>query len=336
MKQKLGLVQALQHDPPLVVLDEPTEGLDPLVQETFFALLREAAAAGRTVLLSSHILPEVQRTCERVAIIREGRLVTVQSVAGLREARARRIRLAFVDGKVARSLGVAQRWNPLIVVVANAIPPGQLFTAGGKGPPSAYRAFSGSSGDVSIASHPGLLGAGLTHPFWIAMQLTAIGSLAAAAVAADVESGTVELVMVRPVSRTRLLAERTAALVIAALALNAAATLTVAVGVALSPDIHGQVPIGGVFAAGLMGMGFALCLIGPAMAVSAAGRRRAQVVGATIAIGAVGFAVNFIALAWSPAAPCGVLWPRLGILVGAGVLGLAFAHLAMQRRDLAP
>ncbi|MCX5129349.1 hypothetical protein [Streptomyces sp. NBC_00347] len=83
-----------------------------------------------------------------------------------------------------------------------------------------------------------------------------------------------------------------------------------------------------------MGFGFALCLIGPAMAVSAAGRRRAQVVGATIAIGAVGFAVNFIALAWSPAAPLrflspfhsyapgdalaegGVLWPRLGILVG--------------------
>ncbi|MFE5806092.1 ABC transporter ATP-binding protein [Streptomyces sp. NPDC056491] len=55
MKQKLGLVQALQHDPPLVVLDEPTEGLDPLVQETFFALLQEAAAAGRTVLLSSHL-----------------------------------------------------------------------------------------------------------------------------------------------------------------------------------------------------------------------------------------------------------------------------------------
>ncbi|MCX5308103.1 ABC transporter ATP-binding protein [Streptomyces sp. NBC_00160] len=112
MKQKLGLVQAMQHDPRLVVLDEPTEGLDPLVQETFFALLREAAAAGRTVLLSSHILPEVQRTCGRVAIIRDGRLVTVQSVAGLREARARRIRLAFVDGKGARSLGGAERWTP--------------------------------------------------------------------------------------------------------------------------------------------------------------------------------------------------------------------------------
>ncbi|MFJ7587530.1 ABC transporter ATP-binding protein [Streptomyces sp. NPDC097617] len=113
MKQKLGLVQAMQHDPRLVILDEPTEGLDPLVQETFFALLGDAAAAGRTVLLSSHILPEVQRTCGRVAIVRDGRLVTVESVAGLRETRARRIRLAFTDGQGARPLGAAERWDPL-------------------------------------------------------------------------------------------------------------------------------------------------------------------------------------------------------------------------------
>ncbi|MBZ9599460.1 ABC transporter ATP-binding protein [Streptomyces yangpuensis] len=112
MKQKLGLVQALQHDPLLVVLDEPTEGLDPLVQETFFALLQDASAAGRTVLLSSHILPEVQRTCGRVAIVRDGRLVTVESVAGLREARARRIRLTFDDGQGPRPLGAAELWAP--------------------------------------------------------------------------------------------------------------------------------------------------------------------------------------------------------------------------------
>ncbi|MFF4582668.1 ABC transporter ATP-binding protein [Streptomyces sp. NPDC001373] len=112
MKQKLGLVQALQHDPKLVVLDEPTEGLDPLVQETFYALLLDMAAAGRTVLLSSHVLPEVQRTCGRVAIVRDGRLVTVESVAGLREARARRIRLAFEEGSGPRPLGAAERWTP--------------------------------------------------------------------------------------------------------------------------------------------------------------------------------------------------------------------------------
>ncbi|MCF3180095.1 ABC transporter ATP-binding protein [Streptomyces polychromogenes] len=112
MKQKLGLVQAMQHDPKLLVLDEPTEGLDPLVQEAFYALLLDMAAAGRTVLLSSHVLPEVQRTCGRVAIVREGRLVTVESVAGLREARARRIRLAFADGLGSRPLGAAERWAP--------------------------------------------------------------------------------------------------------------------------------------------------------------------------------------------------------------------------------
>ncbi|MFF7444079.1 ABC transporter ATP-binding protein [Streptomyces sp. NPDC008122] len=113
MKQKLGLVQALQHDPRLVVLDEPTEGLDPLVQETFYELMAEAAATGRTVLLSSHVLPEVQRACGRVAIIREGRLVTVERVAALREARARRIRVTLAGGDGApRSLGAADRWNP--------------------------------------------------------------------------------------------------------------------------------------------------------------------------------------------------------------------------------
>ncbi|WP_406346750.1 ABC transporter permease subunit [Streptomyces sp. NBC_00648] len=171
--------------------------------------------------------------------------------------RRRRMLIALVIGMAV--------FEALIVVVANTIEPGQLFSANGKGPPSAYRAFSGSSGDVSLASYPGLLGAGLVHPFWIAMQLTAIGSLAAAAVAADVESGTIELLMVRPVSRHRLLVERTIALGLAALALNTAATLTVAVGVALSPDIHRDVPLSGVAAAGVMGCGFALCLMGPAL-----------------------------------------------------------------------
>ncbi|MFE9634030.1 ABC transporter ATP-binding protein [Streptomyces sp. NPDC006463] len=112
MKQKIGLVQALQHDPRLVLLDEPTEGLDPLVQETFYELMAEAAADGQTVLLSSHVLPEVQRACGRVAIVRDGRLVTVESVAALREARARRIRLTFGDGTGPRPLGRADQWSP--------------------------------------------------------------------------------------------------------------------------------------------------------------------------------------------------------------------------------
>ena len=81
-KQKVGLVVALQHQPDLLILDEPTAGLDPLIQQTFFELVREAKAAGRTIFLSSHIIDEVDRTCDRVAIIREGRLVQVDTHRG--------------------------------------------------------------------------------------------------------------------------------------------------------------------------------------------------------------------------------------------------------------
>jgi ABC-2 type transport system ATP-binding protein len=94
-KQKIGLVIALQHRPELLILDEPTSGLDPLVQQSFYALVREAKAEGRTVFLSSHILSEVERTCDRVAIIREGRLVTVDSVEGLRDLAHHQVELRF-------------------------------------------------------------------------------------------------------------------------------------------------------------------------------------------------------------------------------------------------
>jgi ABC-2 type transport system permease protein len=244
-------------------------------------------------------------------------------------------------------------FETLMVVVARAVPPTQLFSGGGGQPPSAFKAFSGSTGDVSIASYPGLLGAGLVHPFWIAIQLTAIGSLAAAAVAADVESGTIELLMVRPLSRIRLLAERTAALLAAIALLNAAATLTMAAGIALSPSLHRAIPLSGVFIAGLLGCAFCLCLTGPALAISAAGSRRAQVVGATVAFGAVGFAVNFIAQAWSPAAPLRFLspfhyytpgdalahgavpWLSGGVLLAVGLAGVVAAAGQFGRRDLA-
>jgi ABC-2 type transport system ATP-binding protein len=84
-KQKIGLVVALQHRPDLLMLDEPTSGLDPLVQQTFYEIIREAKAEGRTIFLSSHILSEVEKTCDRVAIIRDGRLIKVDRVEALRD-----------------------------------------------------------------------------------------------------------------------------------------------------------------------------------------------------------------------------------------------------------
>ena len=94
-KQKVGLVVALQHRPELLILDEPTAGLDPLVQQTFNALLFEAREEGRTVFLSSHIIGEVERTCDRVAIIREGRIVRLDTVEALRELAAHEVELRF-------------------------------------------------------------------------------------------------------------------------------------------------------------------------------------------------------------------------------------------------
>ena len=94
-KQKVGLVAALQHRPDLLMLDEPTSGLDPLVQQTFFATMHEAVRDGATVFLSSHILNEVERSCDRVAIIRDGRLVQVDRVDALRDLAHHQIELRF-------------------------------------------------------------------------------------------------------------------------------------------------------------------------------------------------------------------------------------------------
>jgi ABC-2 type transport system ATP-binding protein len=94
-KQKVGVIVALQHRPELLVLDEPTSGLDPLVQQTFFTTLKEAVADGATVFLSSHILSEVEKTCGRVAIIRDGRLVKIGTVAGLRDLAHHQVELRF-------------------------------------------------------------------------------------------------------------------------------------------------------------------------------------------------------------------------------------------------
>jgi ABC-2 type transport system ATP-binding protein len=95
MKQKLGLVAALQHDPPLAILDEPTSGLDPVIQGRLLEWLAARAAGGRTIFFSSHVLAEVEELCDRVAMIREGRLLLVGPVSELRRARTRSVEVQF-------------------------------------------------------------------------------------------------------------------------------------------------------------------------------------------------------------------------------------------------
>jgi ABC-2 type transport system ATP-binding protein len=95
MKQKLGLVAALQHGPDLLILDEPTTGLDPLVREVIFEFMAEARRNGVTVFHSSHVLSEVDRTCDRVGVLRDGKLVALLSVEEARDASARSMVVDF-------------------------------------------------------------------------------------------------------------------------------------------------------------------------------------------------------------------------------------------------
>lgn len=96
-KQKIGIIQALFHQPEVIVLDEPTGGLDPLAQETFLDLIEDAKGRGQTVFFSSHILPEIERVADRVGIIREGELVAVEHPLTLTGKTFRHVRIQFAD-----------------------------------------------------------------------------------------------------------------------------------------------------------------------------------------------------------------------------------------------
>jgi ABC-2 type transport system ATP-binding protein len=97
-RKKVAIVQALMHSPELLILDEPTSGLDPLIQKEFFDMILEQRDAGSTILLSSHILSEVQRFCDRVAIIREGKIISVTSVEELTGRTFKRVSLIDEKG----------------------------------------------------------------------------------------------------------------------------------------------------------------------------------------------------------------------------------------------
>ena len=108
-RKKVGIICALQHDPELLILDEPTGGLDPLIQHEFFGILQERNREGVTVFLSSHMLNEIQRHCSRAAVIREGRVIACDSVERLAQSNARRITLR---GRLSRdSFPDAKDWK---------------------------------------------------------------------------------------------------------------------------------------------------------------------------------------------------------------------------------
>lgn len=97
MKQKLALIQALMHDPDLLILDEPTDGFDPLIQEAFHRILLDARDRGKTVFLSSHVLSEVETVCDQVGIIRGGHLLAIEGIEALKRKRLKHLVLHFKE-----------------------------------------------------------------------------------------------------------------------------------------------------------------------------------------------------------------------------------------------
>ncbi len=103
MKQKLGIVAAFMHDPDILILDEPTSGLDPLMQSRFIDLIADEKKHGKTILMSSHMFEEVERTCDRIGIIRQGRMVAVDDAAALRERHTRNYTVTLADESEAQA-----------------------------------------------------------------------------------------------------------------------------------------------------------------------------------------------------------------------------------------
>jgi beta-exotoxin I transport system ATP-binding protein len=130
MKRKLGIVQAFQSQAPLLILDEPTDGLDPLMQDAVYELLGEMRRRGRTVFMSSHVLPEVERVCDRIALLRRGTLALVAAVDEVRRMAARTVRLTFADEVAAPTAP----WPDGIDVVSLAPREWRLQVSGPLGP----------------------------------------------------------------------------------------------------------------------------------------------------------------------------------------------------------
>ncbi|MBI9085737.1 MAG: ABC transporter ATP-binding protein [Desulfobacterales bacterium] len=126
-RQKIGIVQAFFHRPELLILDEPTNGLDPLMQEAFYGLVLEAVAGGATVFFSSHNLAEVEKVCDRVAIIREGRIIACETLANLKRKRFRRLELTLQepleDLRIPNAREVSKIGNRRIFIISGDLGP---------------------------------------------------------------------------------------------------------------------------------------------------------------------------------------------------------------------
>lgn len=108
MKQKIGIVQAFMHDPELVIMDEPTLGLDPLMQREFYTFLKEEQEKGRTFFISSHILSEVEKVCDRVGIVREGNIVAIEDVETLKKKSGRLMEVTFSNDITEEDFNIPQ------------------------------------------------------------------------------------------------------------------------------------------------------------------------------------------------------------------------------------
>jgi len=108
MKQKIGLVIAFMHDPDIIILDEPTSGLDPLMQARFCDLIKAEKAKGKTILMSSHIFEEIEKTCDRIAIVKQGRLVTEVSMKAIEHNTEKEFEVRFKDKKDAEKFAKAK------------------------------------------------------------------------------------------------------------------------------------------------------------------------------------------------------------------------------------
>ncbi len=120
-KQKLALILGMAHDPELLILDEPTSGLDPLNQEAVYSVIEERVAAGRTVFLSSHVLSEVERVCDKVGIIRSGRLVAEEGVKSLLGKRLREVEVTFAEPVPASLLGELPGVDSLVILSGQSL-----------------------------------------------------------------------------------------------------------------------------------------------------------------------------------------------------------------------